>query len=64
MRLLPSLSSLGPSSGLNVAGAVWAAKALGPGHTIVTILCDPGSNYLSKLFSDGTRNAEEEDEDA
>ncbi len=44
--------TIGPSSGFNVAGAVWMAAALGPGHTIVTILCDPGSNYLSKSFND------------
>lgn len=42
---------LGSSSGLNVAGAVRLAKELGPGHTIVTILCDPGSRYTSKLFN-------------
>lgn len=48
--------SKGPSSGFNVAGAVWMAKALGPGHTIVTVLCDPGNNYISKLFSEGKEN--------
>ena len=36
---------LGASSGVNVAGAVRLAKELGPGHTIVTILCDPGTRY-------------------
>jgi len=36
---------VGGSSGLNVTGALWAAKQLGPGHTIVTILCDTGHNY-------------------
>ena len=42
---------LGGSSGINVAGAVHLAKELGPGHTIVTILCDVGTRYLSKLFN-------------
>jgi cysteine synthase A len=42
---------LGGSSGINVAGAIKLAKALGPGHTIVTILCDHGSRYQSKLFN-------------
>ncbi|MCB9957504.1 MAG: cysteine synthase A [Rhodospirillaceae bacterium] len=42
---------LGGSSGINVAGAVRLANAMGPGHTIVTILCDGGQRYLSKLFN-------------
>jgi cysteine synthase A len=42
---------LGGSSGINVAGAVRLARELGPGHTIVTILCDNGSRYQSKLFN-------------
>ena len=42
---------LGPSSGVNVAGAIRLAKDLGPGHTIVTILCDLGYRYQSKLFN-------------
>jgi cysteine synthase len=42
---------LGSSSGVNVAGAVRLAKDLGPGHTIVTILCDSGARYLSKLYN-------------
>ena len=42
---------LGASSGVNVAGAVRLAKKLGPGHTIVTILCDGGMRYQSKLFN-------------
>lgn len=42
---------LGGSSGVNVAGAVRLAKDLGPGKTIVTILCDGGARYLSKLFN-------------
>ncbi len=42
---------LGGSSGINIAGAVRMARDLGPGHTIVTILCDYGSRYQSKLFN-------------
>lgn len=42
---------LGGSSGMNVAGAVRLAKQMGPGHTIVTILCDYGTRYQSKLFN-------------
>ncbi|WP_223422038.1 cysteine synthase A [Tateyamaria pelophila] len=42
---------LGASSGVNVAGAIRLAKELGPGHTIVTILCDFGTRYQSKLFN-------------
>ena len=42
---------LGPSSGVNVAGAVRLARQLGPGHTIVTMLCDYGTRYQSKLFN-------------
>ena len=42
---------LGGSSGINVAGAVELAKQLGPGKTIVTMLCDHGSRYASKLFN-------------
>ncbi len=42
---------LGSSSGVNVAGAVRMAKAMGPGRTIVTILCDAGTRYQSKLFN-------------
>jgi cysteine synthase A len=41
---------LGGSSGINVAGAVRLAKEMGPGHTIVTVLCDYGTRYQSKLF--------------
>ncbi|MGA0531496.1 cysteine synthase A [Hansschlegelia sp. KR7-227] len=44
---------LGGSSGVNVAGAIRLAKDLGPGHTIVTILCDYGTRYQSKLFDPG-----------
>ena len=42
---------LGGSSGINVAGAIRLAQKLGPGHTIVTILCDGGMRYASKLFN-------------
>jgi cysteine synthase len=42
---------LGGSSGINIAGAIRLAKQLGPGHTIVTILCDSGNRYQSKLFN-------------
>jgi cysteine synthase A len=42
---------VGGSAGVNVAGAIKLAKAMGPGHTIVTILCDGGSRYQSKLFN-------------
>ena len=42
---------LGGSSGINVVGAIKLAKALGPGHTIVTILADSGTRYQSKLFN-------------
>ena len=44
---------LGGSSGINIAGAIRLARDLGPGKTIVTILCDHGSRYLSKLFNPG-----------
>ena len=42
---------LGGSSGVNIAGAVHMAKDMGPGHTIVTILCDYGTRYQSKLYN-------------
>jgi cysteine synthase A len=42
---------LGGSSGINVAGAIRLARALGPGHTVVTILADSGTRYQSKLFN-------------
>ena len=42
---------VGGSSGINVAGAIRLARELGPGHTIVTILCDYGTRYQSKLFN-------------
>jgi cysteine synthase A len=43
--------SIGGSAGINVAAAIRIAKNLGPGHTVVTILCDGGSRYQSKLFN-------------
>jgi cysteine synthase len=42
---------LGGSSGINIAGAIRLARDLGPGHTIVTMLCDYGTRYQSKLFN-------------
>lgn len=42
---------LGGSSGVNIAGAIRMARDMGPGHTIVTILCDHGSRYQSKLYN-------------
>ena len=42
---------LGGSAGINIAGAVRLANDLGPGHTIVTILCDYGNRYQSKLYN-------------
>ena len=42
---------LGLSSGINVAGAVRLARELGPGHVIVTVLCDSGHKYQSKIFN-------------
>ena len=42
---------LGGSSGINIAGAMRMARDMGPGHTIVTILCDYGTRYQSKLFN-------------
>ena len=42
---------VGGSSGINVAGAIRLAKDMGPGHTIVTMLCDSGTRYQSKMFN-------------
>ena len=42
---------LGGSSGINIAGAIRMAREMGPGHTIVTILCDYGNRYQSKLYN-------------
>jgi cysteine synthase A len=42
---------MGGSTGINVVGAIRLAKQMGPGHTIVTVLCDYGTRYASKLFN-------------
>jgi len=42
---------MGGSTGINVAGAIRMARDMGPGHTIVTVLCDYGNRYQSKLFN-------------
>ena len=42
---------VGSTSGINVAAAVRVARELGPGHTVVTVLCDSGAKYLSRLFN-------------
>ncbi|MFO1138740.1 MAG: cysteine synthase A [Paracoccus sp. (in: a-proteobacteria)] len=42
---------LGGSSGVNIAGAIRMAREMGPGHTIVTVLCDYGTRYQTKLFN-------------
>ncbi|KHJ54185.1 cysteine synthase [Aureimonas altamirensis] len=42
---------LGGSSGINIAGAIRMAREMGPGHTIVTVLCDYGNRYQSKLYN-------------
>lgn len=43
--------TLGGSSGINIAGAIKLAKQMGPGHNIVTIMCDHGKRYASKIFN-------------
>ena len=42
---------MGGSSGINISGAIKLAKKMGPGKTIVTILCDHGKRYASKIFN-------------
>jgi cysteine synthase len=42
---------MGGSTGINVAGAIRMAKDLGPGKTIVTVLCDSGQRYQSKIYN-------------
>jgi cysteine synthase A len=42
---------MGGSTGINIAGAIRMARDLGPGKTIVTILCDYGSRYQSKIYN-------------
>ncbi len=49
---------VGGSSGLSVAGAIKVAETLGPGKTIVTVLCDSGRNYMSKLFDPAWRQSQ------
>ena len=44
---------IGPSAALNVVGAVKAALALGPGHTVCTVICDGGERYLSRTYKVG-----------
>ncbi|WP_342070886.1 cysteine synthase A [Yoonia algicola] len=44
---------MGGSTGINIAGAIRLAREMGPGHTIVTILCDYGTRYQSKIFNPG-----------
>ena len=56
LRLLYALAEdegllLGGSAGINVAGAIELGRRMGPGHTIVTILCDAGFRYASKLYN-------------
>jgi len=48
--------SLGPSSGVNIAGAIRMARDLGPGHIIVTVLCDAGQRYASKIYDQAFLN--------
>jgi cysteine synthase len=43
--------SVGGSTGINVMAAILVARAMGPGHTVVTVLCDGGARYQSKLFN-------------
>jgi cysteine synthase A len=44
---------LGSSAAMNCVGAVKAARKLGPGHTVVTVLCDGGHRHLSKFHNPG-----------
>ena len=50
-RIAGAASSGSGSSGVNVAGAIRMAREMGPGHTIVTVLCDYGTRYQTKLFN-------------
>ena len=43
--------ALGPSSGVNIAGAIRLARTLGPGRIVVTVLCDPGQRYAGKIYN-------------
>ncbi len=49
--------SLGPSSGVNIAGAIRMARDMGSGHTLVTVLCDAGQRYASKIYDPAFLNA-------
>ena len=49
--------SLGPSSGVNIAGAIRMARDMVPGHTLVTVLCDAGQRYASKIYDPAFLNA-------
>ena len=42
---------IGPSTAINIEGALRLAAELGPGHTICTIICDNGARYISKMFN-------------
>ena len=42
---------VGSSSAMNCVGALWTALALGPGHTVVTVLCDSGQRHLSRFWN-------------
>ena len=48
---------VGSSSALNCVGALRAARELGPGHTVVTVLCDGGARHLSRFWSDAAVEA-------
>jgi cysteine synthase A len=49
---------VGGTSGLSVAGAVKVARSMGPGRTIITVLCDSGRNYMSKIFNEAWMKAQ------
>ena len=49
--------AIGGSAGVNVAGAIRVAKELGPGHTIVTVLCDRADRYATKLYNSDFLNS-------
>jgi cysteine synthase A len=50
---------MGGSTAINIAGAVELAREMGPGHTIVTILCDSGQRYQSKVWNPDFLRAKE-----
>ena len=49
---------LGSSSGINICGAIKVAERLGPGHTVVTMLCDTGEKYKSRLYDEEWLNSQ------